>query len=126
MKEIIVRSQDGSSYREFKFPIHILDSNWGGYTLAMGGTTFADYIGKFDERKHAVHVMNYLISKRNFYMYDSDDGIKSVILIVPTDEVVKQTPDENLLDGIPVKKDEEVSETEESKEEGGEIISDKD
>ena len=108
--EVLVRTQNGKRYKEFRLPIEVLskeevkqqfedDVIVNGYALFMG----YDYIGEYEEEKHAVHVMNYLLSKRNFYMYDDKNMYKSVILSVPSDELVKQTPDENLLDGIPTK-----------------------
>lgn len=108
--EVLVRTQNGKCYKEFRLPIEVLskeevkrqfedDVIVNGYALFMG----YDYIGEYKEEKHAVHVMNYLLSKRNFYRYDDKNVYKSVILNVPSDELVKQTPDENLLDGIPTK-----------------------
>ena len=106
--EILVRTQDGCQYKKFEFPLHVIsadewnkneEDNKHGYVLAM----FFTCIGEYEEKKHAIHVMNYLLAKRNYYMYDSQPDIKSVILNVPSDELVKQTADEDLLDGIPVK-----------------------
>lgn len=108
--EVLIRTQNGKSYKEFRLPLEVIskeevkrqfedDVVVSGYALFMG----YDYIGEYEEEKHAVHVMNYLLSKRNFYMYDDKNMYKSVILSVPSDELVKQTPDENLLDGIPTK-----------------------
>ena len=110
-KEILVRTQDGCQYKKFEFPLYVIsadewnkneEDNKHGYVLAM----FFTCIGEYEEKKHAIHVMNYLIAKRNYYMYDSQPDIKSVILNVPSDELVKQTADEDLLDGIPVKGEE--------------------
>lgn len=112
--EILVRSQDGRVYRKFDFPLEVVSpEDWNvnitderekrsGFVLVMGYTT---PIAEYKEEKHAIHVMNYLLAKRNYYMYDSQPDIKSVILNVPSDELVKQTADEDLLDGIPVKKE---------------------
>lgn len=108
--EIILRSQDGSEYLEFSFPITVVDSDtWNRdafrysvgdcYVLSCGEYDYP--IGKYRERKHAIHVMNYLIAKRNYYKYEGT--VPSVIIEVPTDEVVRQTPDEFLLDGVPVR-----------------------
>lgn len=110
-KEILVRTQDGCQYKKFEFPLYVIsadewnkneEENRHGYVLAM----FFTCIGEYEEKKHAIHVMNYLLAKRNYYMYDSQPDINSVILNVPSDELVKQTADEDLLDGIPVKGEE--------------------
>lgn len=100
--EVIVRTQDGMVYREFKFPLSVIKSNWEGYILCMGGTTFADHLGEYEEEKHAIHVMNYLLSRRNYYAYDEDANkrLKSIIINIPSDDLVKQTPDENLLTSV--------------------------
>ena len=45
--------------------------------------------------------MNYIIAKRNYYKYEG--SVPSVIIEAPTDETVRQTPDEFLLDGVPVR-----------------------
>ena len=114
-REILVRSQDGRVYRKFDFPLEVMSpEDWNvnitderekrsGFVLVMGYTT---PIAEYTEEKHAIHVMNYLLAQRNHYMFDDVPNVKSIILNVPTDELVKQTPDENLLDGIPVKGDE--------------------
>lgn len=94
--EIIVRSQDGREYSEFMLPLSVQKCG-DGYSVLMD----YDIIGGYKEEKHAVHVMNYLLAQRNHYMFDDVPNIKSVILSVPTDELVRETPDENLLDGIP-------------------------
>ena len=113
-REVLVRTQDGCQYKKFEFPLYVVsadewnkdeEENRHGYVLAM----FFTCIGEYEEKKHAIHVMNYLIAKRNYYMFDAPSKIKSVIIDVPTDELVRQTPDENLLDGIPVKG--EINET---------------
>ena len=110
-REILIRTQDGCQYKNFEFPIHVVsadewnkneEENRHGYVLAM----FFTCIGEYEEKKHAIHVMNYLLAQRNHYMFDDVPNVKSIILNVPTDELVKQTPDENLLDGIPVTGDE--------------------
>lgn len=110
-REILVRTQDGCQYKKFDFPIYVAsadewnkneEENRHGYVLAM----FFTCIGEYEEKKHAIHVMNYLLAQRNHYMFDDVPNVKSIILNVPTDELVRQTPDENLLDGIPVKGDE--------------------
>ena len=107
-REILLRTQDGSEYLKFGFPLKVYEaSEWfeeskeerHGYVLC----SFCDPIGEFKERKHAIHVMNYLLAKRNYYLFDADEGLKSVILYVPTDEVIREIPDENLLDGMPSK-----------------------
>ena len=112
-KEILVRSQDGCQYIKFAFPLYVTsaeewnennEENRHGYVLVM----FYTCIGEYEEKKHAVHVMNYLLAKRNYYIYDSQPDIKSVILNVPSDELVKQTADDDLLDGIPVKEEEKT------------------
>lgn len=99
-REILVRTQDGMVYCEFELPLYVTDSN-DTYYVCMGG----GWIGKYAERKHAVHVMNYLLAQRNHYMFDNVKNISSIIISVPSDELVRQTPDENLLDGIPAKGD---------------------
>ena len=111
-REVLVRTQDGMRYIKFEFPLEVMDAEtasseyWDreldGYGLYTGG----ERIGAFEEKKHAIHVMNYLLAKRNHYMFDDVEDVKSIILNVPTDEVVRETPDENLLNGIPVKGDE--------------------
>lgn len=115
--EILIRSQDGRVYRKFDLPLEVVSpEDWNeevygrdkkqGYVLTMGYTT---PIAEYKEEKHAIHVMNYLLAKRNYYMFDSGaSNLKSVILNVPTDELVRQTADEDLLDGIPVKSENEV------------------
>ena len=107
--EIILRSQDGSEYLEFSFPITVVDGDtWYKNTWESVGDCYVlscgEYdhpIGKYRERKHAIHVMNYILAKRNYYKYEGK--IRSVIIEVPTDETVRQTPDEFLLDGVPVR-----------------------
>ena len=115
-REVLVRTQNGLRYIKFEFPLEVMDAEtasreyWDreldGYGLYMG----CERIGVFEEKKHAIHVMNYLIAKRNYYMFDAPSKIKSVIIDVPTDELVRQTPDENLLDGIPVKEEKKTGE----------------
>ena len=116
-REILVRTQDGCQYKKFEFPIYVVsadewnkneEENRHGYVLAM----FFTCIGEYEEKKHAIHVMNYLLAKRNHYMFDDVGSVKSIILNVPTDEVVKLTPEENLIDGIPVKENNEVTKNE--------------
>ena len=116
-KEVLIRSQDGRVYRKFDFPLEVISpEDWNanvgnpqekrrGFVLVMGYTT---PIAEYEEERHAIHVMNYLLAKRNYYMFDDKSSLRSIILDVPTDESVKETPNENLLDGIPVK--EEVKE----------------
>ena len=118
-REILVRSQDGRVYRKFDFPLEVVSpEDWNvnveneqekkhGFVLLMGYTT---PIAEYEEERHAIHVMNYLLAQRNHYMFDDVPNVKSIILNVPTDELVRQTPDENLLDGIPVKGEEESNE----------------
>lgn len=105
-REVLVRTQDGCQYKKFEFPLYVVsaeewnaneEENRHGYVLAM----FYTCIGEYEEKKHAIHVMNYLLAKRNYYMFDAPSKIKSIILSVPTDELVKQTPDENLLNEMP-------------------------
>lgn len=115
-REVLVRSQDGRVYRKFDFPLEVVSpEDWNvnveneqekkhGFVLVMGYTT---PIAEYTEEKHAIHVINYLLAKRNYYMFDDVGDIKSIILNVPTDELVRQTPDENLLDGIPTKGDDD-------------------
>lgn len=108
-KEILVRTQDGMRYIKFGFPLEVMDAKTASreywdkgldrYGLYMG----CERIGAFEEKKHAIHVMNYLLAKRNYYLFDSSPKIKSVILNVPTDELVRQTADEDLLNGVPTK-----------------------
>ena len=106
-KEIIIRTQDGTAYYEFEFPLSVdrfpisYRDNGNLYPLRMGDNGMM--IGLYKEQKHAIHVMNYLIAKRNYYLFDSSPKIKSVILNVPTDELVRQTADEDLLNGVPTK-----------------------
>lgn len=111
-REVLVRTQDGCQYKKFDFPLYVIgadewnkneEENRHGYVLAM----FYTCIGEYEEKKHAIHVMNYLLAQRNHYMFDDIPNVKSIILNVPTDELVKQTPDENLIDGVPVKEEAE-------------------
>ena len=116
-REILVRSQDGRVYRKFDFPLEVVSpEDWNvnveneqekkhGFVLLMGYTT---PIAEYEEERHAIHVMNYLLAQRNHYMFDDVPNVKSIILNVPTDEIVKQTPEENLIDSVPTK--EEVKE----------------
>lgn len=105
-REILIRSQDGLVYYKFGFPIYVDRVNYSyrdigrSYALRMGND---EAIGFYKEQKHAIHAMNFLLAKRNYYLYDAPSTIKSVILNVPTDEAVRETPDEDLLNGIPVK-----------------------
>ena len=120
-REILVRSQEGRVYRKFDFPLEVMSpEDWNvniaderekrsGFVLVMGYTT---PIAEYKEEKHAIHIMNYLIAKRNHYMFDDVGSVKSIILNVPTDEDVKKTPEENLIDGIPVKENNEVTNNE--------------
>ena len=120
-REILVRLQDGRVYRKFDFPLEVMSpEDWNvniaderekrsGFVLVMGYTT---PIAEYKEEKHAIHIMNYLIAKRNHYMFDDVGSVKSIILNVPTDEDVKKTPEENLIDGIPVKENNEVTNNE--------------
>lgn len=113
-REILVRSQDGRVYRRFDFPLEVMSpDDWNvnitderekrsGFVLVMGYTT---PIAEYKEEKHAIHVMNYLLAKRNHYMFDDVGSVKSIILNVPTDEDVEKTPEENLIDGVPVKEE---------------------
>lgn len=116
-REILIRTQDGCQYKKFEFPIYVIsadewnkneEENRHGYVLAM----FFTCIGEYEEKKHAIHVMNFLLAKRNHYMFDDVGSVKSIILNVPTDEDVKKTPEENLIDGIPVKENNEVTNNE--------------
>ena len=102
--EIIVRSQDGREYSEFMLPLSVQKCG-DGYSVLMD----YDIIGGYKEEKHAIHVMNYLLAQRNHYMFDDVPNIKSVILSVPTDEVVRQTDDKDLLNGVPTKGDNDES-----------------
>lgn len=116
-REVLVRSQDGRVYRKFDFPLEVVSpEDWNvnveneqekkhGFVLLMGYTT---PIAEYTEERHAIHVMNYLLAQRNYYAFDDVPNVKSIILNVPTDEVVKQTPEENLIDSVPTK--EEVKE----------------
>ena len=116
-REVLVRSQDGRVYRKFDFPLEVVSpEDWNvnveneqekkhGFVLLMGYTT---PIAEYEEERHAIHVMNYLLAQRNHYMFDDVPNVKSIILNVPTDEIVKQTPEENLIDSVPTK--EEVKE----------------
>ena len=116
--EILVRSQDGRVYRRFDFPLEVMSpEDWNvnitderekrsGFVLVMGYTT---PIAEYKEEKHAIHIMNYLLAKRNHYMFDDVGSVKSIILNVPTDEAVRKTPEENLIDGIPIKGDDDES-----------------
>ena len=109
-KEVLIRSQDGRVYRKFDFPLEVISpEDWNanvenpqekrrGFVLVMGYTI---PIAEYEEERHAIHVMNYLLAKRNYYMFDAPSKIKSIILSVPTDEIVKQTPEENLLNEMP-------------------------
>ena len=116
-REILVRSQDGRVYRKFDFPLEVVSpEDWNinveneqekkhGFVLLMGYTT---PIAEYEEERHAIHVMNYLLAQRNHYAFDNVPNVSSIILNVPTDEIVKQTPEENLIDSVPTK--EEVKE----------------
>ena len=116
--EILVRSQDGRVYRRFDFPLEVMSpEDWNvnitderekrsGFVLVMGYTT---PIAEYKEEKHAIHIMNYLLAKRNHYMFDDVGSVKSIILNVPTDEAVRKTPEENLIDDIPIKGDDDES-----------------
>ena len=116
-REVLVRSQDGRVYRKFDFPLEVVSpEDWNanveneqekkhGFVLLMGYTT---PIAEYTEERHAIHVMNYLLAQRNHYAFDDVPNVKSIILNVTTDEVVKQTPEENLIDSVPTK--EEVEE----------------
>ena len=118
-KEVLIRSQDGRIYRKFDFPLEVVSpEDWNvnveneqekkhGFVLLMGYTT---PIAEYEEERHAIHVMNYLLAQRNHYMFDDVANVKSIILNVPTDELVRETPDENLLDGIPVKEEKKTDE----------------
>ena len=98
-REIIVRTQNGKRYIKFELPLTVCEQD-GEYGILMSYYL----LGLYEEEKHAVHVMNYLLAQRNHYAFDDiDPDMSSIILNVPTDELVRQTPDENLLDGIPVK-----------------------
>ena len=107
--EILLRTQDGCEYIEFKLPIAVSEaSKWnslwcenvkGGYVLSIND---CDMLGVYEEKKHAIHVMNYLLIQRQRYLYENSDGKKCAILYVPTDEIAKQTPEEILLDGLTV------------------------
>lgn len=100
--EVIVRTQDGKMYKEFALPLEVYLYLGNTYVVSMNN----DIIGEYKEEKHAIHVMNYLLAHRNHYMFDNVKDLSSIIISVPSDELVRQTPDENLLDGIPVKGDE--------------------
>ena len=116
--EILVRSQDRRVYRRFDFPLEVMSpEDWNvnitderekrsGFVLVMGYTT---PIAEYKEEKHAIHIMNYLLAKRNHYMFDDVGSVKSIILNVPTDEAVRKTPEENLIDDIPIKGDDDES-----------------
>lgn len=111
--EIIVRKQDGCEYREFGFPLEVLDKKtaiqrYGEddspteiYGLFMG----FECVGSFKEKRHAIHIMNYILTQRIHYVYEQDEK-KVLILTVPTNDIVMQTPEENLLYDIPTEKGE--------------------
>ncbi len=110
-REILIRTQDGCQYKKFEFPLYVVSADeWNkneeekrhGYVLAM----FFTCIGEYEKKEHAIHVMNYLLGERNYYMFDDKSSLRSIILNVPTNESVKETPNENLLDGIPFVKGE--------------------
>lgn len=92
-------------YKEFALPLEVYLYLGGSYVISMNN----DIIGEYKEEKHAIHAMNFLLAKRNYYLYDAPSTIKSVILNVPTDEAVRETPDEDLLNGIPVKENSKES-----------------
>lgn len=102
--EILIRTQDGSEYKQFHLPIKVYSkSEWrefngeddsDGYVLS----SFCDKIGEFQERKHAIHAMNFLMAWRNFYLYDNPNNRPFVVINVPSDEAVRMTPDEDLMD----------------------------
>lgn len=99
--EVIVRTQDGKMYKEFALPLEVYLYLGDSYVVSMNN----DIIGEYKEEKHAIHIMNYLLAQRNHYMFDNVKDISSIIISVPSDELVRQTPDENLLDHIPVVKE---------------------
>lgn len=116
--EILVRNQNGTMYSEFELPLEVMPTDKEGdwwhesdidfksadivnYELHMGENPHRRWIGTFKERRHAIHVMNYLLAKRNYYKFDNlNTNLKTIILDVPLDETVRQTPNENLLDGF--------------------------
>lgn len=104
--EVILRTQDGSEYLKFGFPLHVCGASefsQDEIEEAEGYVLSANYfrVGKYKERKHAIHVMNYLLAWRNFYAFDNPNNLASVILTVPTDDEVREIPDEKLLKGVP-------------------------
>lgn len=105
--EVIVRTQDGKAYKEFALPLEVYLYLGDRYVVSMNN----DIIGEYKEEKHAIHVMNYLLAHRNHYMFDNVKDLSSIIISVPSDELVRQTPDENLIDSVPVKEKEEKDKT---------------
>ena len=116
--EIIVRKQDGTEYRKFEFPLEVMTKERS--TQYYGSDEYVDKeyglfmgfccIGTFENKEHAIHVMNYLLTQRIRYVYEQKDK-KVLILTVPTDEIVKQTPDENLLTEVPVRREADIEDT---------------
>lgn len=88
-------------YKEFSLPLEVDPYFDDGYVISMD----REEIGRYKEEKHAIHIMNYLLAQRNHYMFDNVKDISSIIISIPSDELVRQTPDENLLDHIPVVKE---------------------
>lgn len=112
--EIIVRKQDGTEYRKFEFPLEVMTKERSTQCYGSDESVDKEYglfmgfccIGTFDKKEHAIHVMNYILTQRLRYVYEQEDK-KVLILTVPTDEIVKQTPEENLLTEVPTRGDKE-------------------
>lgn len=112
--EVIVKKQDGTEYREFDFPLEVMTKERSNRYYGSDEDVDKEYglfmgfccIGTFDKKEHAIHVMNYLLTRRLHYVYEQENT-KVLILSVPTDEIVKQTPEENLLTEVPTRSDKE-------------------
>lgn len=112
--EVIVRKQDGTEYRKFEFPLEVMTKERSNKYYGSDEDVDKEYglfmgcccIGTFDKKEHAIHVMNYLLTRRLHYVYEQENA-KVLILSVPTDDIVKQTPDENLLTEVPTRGEEE-------------------
>ena len=102
--DVLVLAQDSGSYCEFAFPLVVAKVGNTGYRLDVGGRS----VGEFVRREHAVHVMNFIVGQRNYYMYDQTK-LKSVVISIPSNEDMEKIPDEYLLTGFPKVDDEQTA-----------------
>lgn len=98
--DVLVLAQDGGSYFEFAFPLTVAKVGNTGYRLDVGGRS----VGEFARREYAVHVMNFIVGQRNYYMYDQTK-LKSVVISIPSNEDMEKIPNEYLLTGFPKEDD---------------------